>query len=392
MPFDLQTLLVAAISAGLGMFAKPIAEKLVDGFFNRKPVFAISPHVLRNDWLVQIEPVNSAARHKKPLNLSFRGAITIGAGILKNKDGVLQWQVDLSNLESVRDELLANTFAEFQLFFEPNHMSELVRITYKPTSTSQAAEPHSSISVNTIKSFIQGVSSRRTIFVRGTELLMSDGFPTGTSNVSWNSVFDGKEISISDVEDFEILGENAALLAQPRYAWVLSFLNCRNITVSDLTIGHLTSGYCQGGVIRFKNCAGVKIRNCDLYGSGTYGFEFADCSDVDIDKTTVRDCSYGILGISNSNSITFTDCSFANNREFDLCTFAGRIEQVMFRKCFFERNFSRERFFDLSNVTQMGSGVFVWDCLFKDNDCVKFQDESGFFSESRNQYVGNTWQ
>jgi Right handed beta helix region len=392
MTFDLQTIIIAAVSAGIGMFAKPVAERLVDRFFNRKPVFAISPHVLRDDWLVQIHPVNSPARHKRPLNLSFRGAITIGAGSLKEKGGTLQWQVDLSNLESVRDELLTNTFADFQLFFDPNHMSEMMRITYKQTLASQTTEPHSSISVNTIKSFIQGVSSRRTIFVRDTELLMSDGFPTSTGNVSWNSVFDGKEISISNLEDFEILGENAALLAQPQYAWVLSFVNCRNVTLSDLTIGHLTSGYCQGGVIKFENCSGVKIRNCDLYGSGTYGFEFVGCSDVDIDTTTIRDCSYGILKISNCNSITFTDCNFASNREFDLCVFTGSIEQIMFRKCVFERNFSRDVFFHLRGVTQMGSGLYVWDCSFIDNDCQKLEDETAFFSESGNKFSGNGWQ
>lgn len=160
------------------MFAKPIAEKLVDRLFNRKPVFAISPHVLRNDWFIEVEPVNSSARRKKPLNLSFRGAITICAGILERKNDELRWKIDISNVESVRDELLKNTFADFQLFFDPDHMSETVRITHKPKpvlapQTIEAAR--SSISVNTVKSLIQGTSSRRTIFVRDAELVISDG-------------------------------------------------------------------------------------------------------------------------------------------------------------------------------------------------------------------------
>lgn len=301
--------------------------------------------------------------------------------------------MDLSDIELVRDELVASTFADFQLFFDPNHMSETVRITYKPASTPmpQPVEPHATISVETIKSFIQSVSSRRTIFIRDTELLVSDGFPTATRNVRWESVFDGKEILISGVEDLEILGESAALLAQPQYAWVLSFVDCRNITLSDITIGHLTSGSCQGGVIKFKNCSGIRIKNCDLYGSGTYGFEFDGCADIDIDNTTIRDCSYGILNMSNSRGITFTDCKFENNREFSLCVFAGMIEQVMFRKCAFRLNYSMDEFFHLGGITQMGSGVFVWDCVFEDNNCARFQDESGFFSESKNQHIRNSW-
>jgi hypothetical protein len=107
-------------------------------------------------------------------------------------------------VEIIRDELVATTFADFQLFFDSDHMSEMIRVTYKSTLAPQPIEHHSSTYVETIKSFIQGVSSRRTIFVRNTELLINDGFPTSTTNVNWNSVFDGKELSISNVEDFEI--------------------------------------------------------------------------------------------------------------------------------------------------------------------------------------------
>jgi hypothetical protein len=393
MTFDFQTMILAVLGgSGLGMFARPIAERLVDRFFNRNPLFAISPHVLRNDWSIQIQPVNSSARYKKPLNLSFRGAVTVGAGRLITKPGSPQWRLDLSDVEIIRDELLANTFADFQLFFDPNHMSEMIRVTHKPTSAQQPVEYYSSINVETVKSFIQGVSSRRTIFLRDTELLIGDGFPTTTAHVNWTSVFDGKELSISDVEDFEIQGEKAALLAHPRYSWVITFVNCRNLTLSDFTAGHLTAGYCMGGVLRFQGCSRIKIRRCDLYGSGTYGLEFTDCADVDIDATTVRDCSYGILNISNSRSITFTDCHFANNREFSLCNFSGNIEEVMFRKCSFERNFSREELFHFDGIAQRASGVYVWDSAFKNNDCARLQNGTWFFAESRNTYKGNTWQ
>jgi hypothetical protein len=390
MPIDLQTILVGAIGAGAGMIAKPVAERLVDRIFNRKPVFAISPHVLRNDWIIKVEPVNSSARRKKPLNLSFKSGISLGVGILNKEQ--LSWTIDLSKLDLIRDELTTNTFAELQLFFNPSQMSEPIRITYKPGAAPQTITSPSTVSVSSIKSFIQAISSRRKISLINTEIQITDGFPVGSDNVGWTSVFDGKEINISNVSDFEIIGESAALLAQPRYAWVLSFSNCRDLTFNNLTMGHLTAGYCQGGVIRFQNCSGVAIRGCDLYGSGTYGFEFLDCTDINIENTTVRDCSYGILKIANSSSVTFTDCYFGNNREFDLCIFEGRIEQVMLRKCTFERNFSNDSLFSLEGITGMGSNVYVWDCSFLDNHCKQFEDKSGFFSESRNRFVGNSWQ
>ena len=162
-------------------------------------------------------------------------------GVLDYKVDRLGWKLDVSTIEVLRDELLKTTFADFQLFFNSNHMSEPMRLTHKQGKEIGASEQPSSISVETIKSFIQGVSSRRTIFVRGAELLVNDGFPHTTANVKWNSVFDGKELVICEVERFEILGEAAAFLAEPQYSWVLTFENCKDIAISDLTVGHISA-------------------------------------------------------------------------------------------------------------------------------------------------------
>lgn len=388
MNFDIQTLIVAAIGAVAGMFAKPIAEKLVDRFFSRKPVFAASPHVIRHGWSIQIAPVNSPARRKRPLNLSFRGAIILNAGRLSRKNNTLQWNINFGEIEAIRDELIQNSFADFQLFFDSNHMSETIRVAYKPTQAADS-ELRSSVFVETPKSLVQSISSQRTIFIRESELRINDAFPTTTRFVSWTSVFDGKEICISDLEEIEILGEESALLTDPRYAWVLKFNNCHGLTIRNLTIGHTTAGYCLGGVLKFENCSRIKIDSCDLYGSGTYGFEFINCTDVDVDRTTVRDCSYGILKMTNCRNITFTDCHFANNREFDLCEFSGFIEDVMFRKSLFEKNFTNRSFFSFREITEESSHIFVWDCSFRNNTFSRLHDKSDVLSESDNRYLNN---
>ena len=114
-----------------------------------------------------------------------------------------------------------------------------------------------SIAVETIRNFIQCVASRRTLVVRNAELLVSEGFPHSTENITWNSVFDGTELSIQQIIDLEIRGEEAALLTDPKYSWVLTFFDCRNITLRDITFGHVSAGYCQGSVLRFRNCCSV---------------------------------------------------------------------------------------------------------------------------------------
>ena len=56
----------------------------------------------------------------------------------------------------------------------------------------------------------------------------------------------------------------------PRYAFCLKFVNCSNCEVENLTIGHTVGGFCSGGVIGAEQSS-VTVKDCDLYGCGTYG-------------------------------------------------------------------------------------------------------------------------
>ncbi|MGJ4950944.1 right-handed parallel beta-helix repeat-containing protein [Bradyrhizobium sp. HKCCYLS20291] len=389
MQIDLTTAVVAVITALATWVLKPIAERYIEAFFKRKPAFAVHPYVLRDNWLIRIEPVNSPARRTKPLHVSFHGTLTMGAGVVNHETGALGWTLDVSTVEVLRDELLKATFVDFQLFFDASQMSEPVRLIHKPVDVVEPTQQLPPVSVNTVRDLLQTVSSHRRVRINNAELLINDGFPLSTESVKWNSVFDGKELIIVGAQNLEIEGDGAALLAEPEYSWVITFENCRNITIAGLTLGHVSAGYCQGGVLKFVNCHEVKIRNCDLYGSGTYGFEFENCADVDIDNSTVRDCSYGILNISNSKNITFTGCVFANNREFDLCSFFGDVEHIMFRKCSFNRNQSSGSMFRMDRVTS--AGVYVWQCSFSHNVCRGLNYDGWLLSESNNEYVGNSW-
>jgi hypothetical protein len=250
---------------------------------------------------------------------------------------------------------------------------------------------HTSLAIETVAEFIDRISSQRTLLIANRALTITDGFPVSTQHVSWDDVFDGKEMIIRGAINLSLKGHSGTILAIPRYAWVLTFSHCRGTSLLDLTLGHTVTGTCQGGVIKFKNCEKVEIRDCDLFGSGTYGFEFEDCKSVRIEGTTVRDCSYGILSIKNCQDVKFIDCKFSRNREFDLCTFEGQAEQIMFQRCLFDGNFSRNAMFNLKSITEKGSVVYVWDCKFVENDCAAFQDESGFFSERGNEFLANVW-
>jgi Right handed beta helix region len=231
--------------------------------------------------------------------------------------------------------------------------------------------------------------SRGRIVVRPVELNLTRAFPTVTEVTCWESVFDGRELCIVDVANLEIQGLQSKLLAEPRYAWVLNFRNCHNIALRNLCIGHLSPGYCQGGVLRFDSCAGISIVNCELFGCGTYAVELTECERVEVLGTTMRDCTYGIMQMKNCTNVVFSDCRFAENEKFDLCQFFGKMDRVLFKNCLFEENKSDRSFFSFKGVTKPGLGVSVRESTFRDNQYKSLSDdkEGFFFSEHDNAFT-----
>ncbi len=151
--------------------------------------------------------------------------------------------------------------------------------------------------------------------------------------------FDGRQIEFVNVNNLEIRGgKDCYIIVEPRYANVLNFYGCVNITLTNLTIGHTEEGYCEGGVIYAERCNNIFINNCDLYGCGTYGMEVHNVDVLSMTSSIIRDCSYGIMILNNVHFTTFHDCDFYRCREFDLVAIDGNCRETLFDNCRFAQN------------------------------------------------------
>lgn len=135
---------------------------------------------------------------------------------------------------------------------------------------------------------------------------------TGGEYYVWTETYDGYELIINNVRNLRINGTSAdevILSAQPRYADVLGFRGCENISIDDITLGHTEEpGACAGGVLEFQATEGVLIDDCALYGCGILGVTAYDCINVRVEDTEIYDCSSGAAYIESCYNVSFDDC------------------------------------------------------------------------------------
>ena len=142
------------------------------------------------------------------------------------------------------------------------------------------------------------------------------GTDTHSSYYSWNGVYSNDEVAaelvIQNVDGLTLRGvgfEETTIAAVPRYANVISFVGCANLTLSGFTAGHTTEpGFCTGGVLKLENCTDVNIDSCGLYGCGTIGVQAQNCSRLTVVNSNIYECSYGAVDVHQCQDVVVSGC------------------------------------------------------------------------------------
>jgi len=134
---------------------------------------------------------------------------------------------------------------------------------------------------------------------------------------SWNGVWGeagetSAELVIANVDGLTLRGAgmgNTTLAAVPRYANVIKFVNCHQLTLADLTAGHTTEpGFCMGGVLRLESCGDVSVTGCGLFGCGTVGVDAVGCTDLTVSNSRIYECSYNAVSASQCRNVRVEGC------------------------------------------------------------------------------------
>lgn len=174
-----------------------------------------------------------------------------------------------------------------------------------------------SVTVKTVDEFLKAIGPDRTILLDGElfDLSAASNYGgVGGKYYYWAEGYDGPALIITEVSGLTIRGASGdpkavTLAAVPRYANVLAFRDCENISLADLTAGHTREpGSCSGGVLYFTNCHGIDLDRCRLYGCGVLGLYCDGCTGMAVRDCEIYECSQGGVHLTRTDGVRFLNC------------------------------------------------------------------------------------
>jgi hypothetical protein len=190
-----------------------------------------------------------------------------------------------------------------------------------PTPTLQEVTPASeTITVSTVDEFLAAIGPNVTISLEPGTYDLSTASDYGTAHAdgcyTWDEVNDGYELVIQNVAGLTITGTATAdvtIVAVPRYADVISFRDCQNISLLSLTAGHtIEPTQCAGGVIDIVSSGNVVIQDTSLYGCGVVGVRSGNSSDIQVLDSTIYECSSGAVETYGTTNLCIENCDIYN--------------------------------------------------------------------------------
>lgn len=173
------------------------------------------------------------------------------------------------------------------------------------------------ITVRTVDEFLAAIGPDRTIVLDGDSFSLADASGYGSLGglyYRWEETYDGPQLVIFGLSGLSIRGAKAdgttTLTAAPRYANVIGFTFCDNVTVSGLTLGHSEGpSDCCGAVLDFEGCDRVTLNGCRLYGCGTLGVNASNMVGLHVKDCEIYDCSIGGVVLYGVSEAIFENCS-----------------------------------------------------------------------------------
>ncbi|MFT5147756.1 MAG: ligand-binding sensor domain-containing protein [Flavobacteriales bacterium] len=222
------------------------------------------------------------------------------------------------------------------------------------------------VKVSTSEELIENIQSNRIIKLAN-----------GNFNLSSTLVLDG-------ISNLKIMGAGSShLKVTEQNKTVIALLNCNNIQLDNMIIGHSESKVLDGepGILQIKYSSNIAVSNCKLIPGETFGLVTFDVTNMEFTNSEITDCSVILFELEKSQNITFENAKFHDNKlgVSVLGGFTNSTKDVTFSHCKFINNTpnmpGNPAFNFMDNWKEFDDKIVFENCTFQNNKGYKWNGD-----------------
>ena len=154
-------------------------------------------------------------------------------------------------------------------------------------------------------------------------------------------------LAIYNVHDLKLVGSGAGetkIISPIVESDVLTFTECSNIQVKDLSVGHrVIPGGCQGDAVVVRDSRNVEFLRTDLYGCGQFSLTLRFVDNILVKDSKLHDCSYGLVDSYGVRNGKFVDTQFDHTGKLSAINISN-VAVMSFENCRFFIDPNRKAF------------------------------------------------
>lgn len=204
-----------------------------------------------------------------------------------------------------------------------------------------------------------------------------------------------RSLLIKNARNLHLRAKNSGkvkLVTPYEFVPVIRAEQCYNLTLTGLVIGHdVKPGLCEGAVLAPVGCNYFMVNNCDLYGSGTFGIEAEACNSMGLTNSTIRECTRGIVALTNCYNSFFENCTMKDNTG-DHMVQSNASSALVFSNVTFQNNHTPKEYgpYEFFRLQDTYMAITLRNCAFANCSSDYFATHADGIEETNTNRKGLT--
>lgn len=238
----------------------------------------------------------------------------------------------------------------------------------------KASQP---VSVSDAKQLVSAIAPNKTIVLKKGDYRLSTAYGIKTQYATWNEGDDGKELSISKVENLTIRGaDGARIVSDSGLSSIIGVYDSKNVTFDNLRFVRLPKkGSDVGsGSLYAESVQGLTLDRCSFEGPTTIAIELWECAKATIKRAEIVGATSGALSASYTKGLELSSSRVSSCEGYPLI-YLEESDQALFKGTTFEKG-SGGNFIEIYAESGSAESILFDGCTFEGNQVEYFSGTS----------------